>query len=177
MAKIVMAGGGLGGLAASIFLARRGHDVTVIERDGPPPGPGTNPDEDAAGWRRPGAPQAQQSHVLLARARRVLLDETPDIHEALLRQGVREHPVVVGLGRLEGEAMLATRRLGGTCDTPDGLYFYNAGYGLRDGYIWRYRFTAPFGEYDRNACRCNQDQWLEKVFSPMIGTLNIYANP
>lgn len=111
MAKIVMAGGGLGGLAASIFLARRGHDVTVIERDGPPPGPGTNPDEDAAGWRRPGAPQAQQSHVLLARARRVLLDETPDIHEALLRQGVREHPVVVGLGRLEGEAMLATRRL------------------------------------------------------------------
>lgn len=109
MARVVIAGGGFAGLAAALLLARRGHTVAVVERDGPPPG--STPDDDAHGWHRPGAPQSHQSHVLLARARRVLADEAPDVIDALLARGVREHPAAVGAGRLEGEYALMSRRL------------------------------------------------------------------
>jgi glycine/D-amino acid oxidase-like deaminating enzyme len=42
--KIVVIGGGLAGLLSGFLLVRRGHTVTVIERDGPPP----NAESDAA---------------------------------------------------------------------------------------------------------------------------------
>ncbi len=109
MAQIVIAGGGFAGLSASLFLARRGHAVTIVERDAPPPG--DSADDDADRWPRPGAPQAQQSHVLLARARHVLVQEAPDVLAAMLARGVREQPASVGAGGVEGEAMLLSRRL------------------------------------------------------------------
>jgi 2-polyprenyl-6-methoxyphenol hydroxylase-like FAD-dependent oxidoreductase len=109
MARVVIAGAGFAGLAGALFLARRGHDVSVVERDDPPPD-GT-PADDANGWRHPGVPQARQSHALLGRARRVLFDEAPDVVEALLARGVHEIPVIVGAGRLPGERMLLSRRL------------------------------------------------------------------
>jgi flavin-dependent dehydrogenase len=106
---VVIAGGGFAGTAAALFLARRGHAVTLIERDGPPPDGG--PDADFEAWRRPGVPQARQSHALLARARRVLVDEVPDVVETLLDRGVHEQEIGVGAGTVPGEAMLSTRRL------------------------------------------------------------------
>ncbi len=109
MTDVVIAGGGFAGATAALFLARRGHVVTVIERDGPPPDGG--PDADFADWRRPGVPQARQSHTLLARARRVLVDETPDVVQSLLERGVHEQEIGVGAGTVPGEAMLSTRRL------------------------------------------------------------------
>ena len=108
MTRVVIAGGGFTGLAGALFLARRGHVVTVVERDGAPP-PGT-PSDDVDRWRHPGAPQARQSHALLGRARRVLFDEAPDVVESLIARGVHEIPVVVGAGRLD-EQMLLSRRL------------------------------------------------------------------
>ena len=108
MTRVVIAGGGFAGLAGALFLARRGHVVTVVERDGAPPH-GTAFD-DADQWRHPGAPQARQSHALLGRARRVLVEETPDVVAALLKRGVREIPVVVGAGALD-ERWLLSRRL------------------------------------------------------------------
>ena len=89
-------------------MARRGHAVTVVERDGAPP-QGT-PSDDAERWLHPGVPQARQSHALLGRARRVLADEAPDVVASLLARGVREVPVVVGAGALD-EQMLLSRRL------------------------------------------------------------------
>ena len=108
MTRVVIAGGGFAGLAAALFLARRGHVVTVVERDGAPP-LGT-PSDDVTSWLHPGVPQARQSHALLGRARRVLVDEAPDVVASLLARGVREIPVVVGAGVLD-EKMLLSRRL------------------------------------------------------------------
>ncbi|MCU1387816.1 MAG: putative epoxidase LasC, partial [Ilumatobacteraceae bacterium] len=104
-----MAGGGFAGLAAALFLARRGHVVTLVERDGPPPD-GT-PSDDAERWLHPGVSQAHQSHALLGRARRVLVDEAPDLVASLVARGVHEIPVVLGAGTLTGEQMLLSRRL------------------------------------------------------------------
>ncbi len=109
MTDTVIVGGGFAGSAAALFLARRGHVVTLIERDHPPPD--GDAEADFAAWRRPGAPQARQSHALLARARRVLLDEVPDVLESLLARGVHEQEIAVGAGAVAGEAMLSTRRL------------------------------------------------------------------
>ncbi len=82
--------------------------MTVVERDGAPP-QGT-PSDDVDRWLHPGVPQARQSHALLGRARRVLVDEAPDVVASLLARGVREIPVVVGAGVLD-EQMLLSRRL------------------------------------------------------------------
>lgn len=109
MTDVVVAGGGFAGLSAALFMARRGHMVTIIERDGPPTG--SSPDDDAHNWARQGAPQSHQSHLLLGRARRVLAEESPDVIDELIARGIRQAPVAVGAGLLEGEYFLMSRRL------------------------------------------------------------------
>lgn len=109
MTRVTIAGAGFAGLASALFLARRGHEVTLVERDEAPPD-GTA-DDDADSWRHPGASQARQSHALLGRARRVLVEEAPDVVASLLARGVHEIPVVLGAGTLDGEHMLLSRRL------------------------------------------------------------------
>lgn len=52
MARIVVVGGGIVGLGASLMLARDGHQVTVLERDPAPP-----PDPEGA-WERGGSGEA-----------------------------------------------------------------------------------------------------------------------
>ncbi|WP_329614861.1 FAD-dependent oxidoreductase [Streptomyces brevispora] len=88
MTRVAVIGGGIGGLAAALFLARRGHSVTVLERDGHRPG--RDLDGDFLDWRRPGVPQAVQPHGLLAPVRTVLRAETPDVYDAMLRLGALE---------------------------------------------------------------------------------------
>ena len=111
MTRVVVAGAGFAGLAAALFLARRGQIVTLVERDGAPPD-GT-PSDDVNRWLHPGVSQARQSHALLGRARRVLADETPDVLASLLARGVHEVPAVVGaepgVTLMAGDAVVGLR--------------------------------------------------------------------
>ncbi|MFI6036052.1 FAD-dependent oxidoreductase [Streptomyces sp. NPDC051315] len=88
MARIVVMGGGIAGLATALLLARGEHDVTLLERD--TTGPSGNLDEDFFGRPRPRVPQAVQPHALLGPARSVLRTRTPDVYAHLLRLGARE---------------------------------------------------------------------------------------
>ncbi|MGY3061106.1 2-polyprenyl-6-methoxyphenol hydroxylase-like FAD-dependent oxidoreductase [Streptomyces sp. TE3672] len=88
MTRVAIVGGGIGGLAAALLLGRRGHPVTLFERDGRRPGPDL--DRDFFDWHRPGVPQAIQPHGLLAPVRTVLRAEVPDVYRAMLRMGARE---------------------------------------------------------------------------------------
>ncbi len=80
-------GGGLGGLAAALFLARRGHSVTLLERDPAPP-PATV--DAVPGWARRGTPQAGQSHAFVALCRQLLAAEAPDVLAAVRDAGAEE---------------------------------------------------------------------------------------
>ncbi|MFD3805581.1 NAD(P)-binding protein [Streptomyces sp. NPDC058619] len=88
MAHVLVIGGGVGGLATALLVARQGHTAELFERD--TRAPGTALDRDFFGWRRPTVPQANQPHALLGAARNVLRDELPDVYAEMLRLGARE---------------------------------------------------------------------------------------
>jgi 2-polyprenyl-6-methoxyphenol hydroxylase-like FAD-dependent oxidoreductase len=72
---------------ASLFLARDGHDVVLLERDATP----LPPDPDTAfTWNRRGAPQVRHPHAFLARLRNILRDDLPDVLRDLLEAGAAE---------------------------------------------------------------------------------------
>lgn len=89
MARVVVVGGSIAGLASALFLSRRGHHVTVLERDGHRLS--TDLEEDFLGWRRPRVPQAVQPHGLLGPVRDILLHESPDVYTTMLALGAHEH--------------------------------------------------------------------------------------
>lgn len=99
-ARIVVAGGGMCGMAAALALADDGHAVTVIEQDPAPP----PPDPDAAfGWERRSVAQFGLAHWLHARGRRILAEQLPDVHERLADNGGhRFNPVTYMLSMQPG---------------------------------------------------------------------------
>ncbi len=86
-----MIGAGIGGLTASIALARAGYEVVVVERDATPM---PSDVEGAFAWDRRGAPQVRHTHGFPALIRATLRDHFPDVLTALLDAGVREVSVL-----------------------------------------------------------------------------------
>lgn len=87
MARVVVIGGSVAGLATALLAARRGHRAVVFEQD-----------EDTAtgdldtdfGHRRARAPQTVQPHNFLAPVRAVLRAEAPDVFDRMLALGAHE---------------------------------------------------------------------------------------
>ncbi len=94
MSQIIVLGGGVVGLSTAMLLAKQGHAVTVLERDGAPlPG---SPEEAWAAWERRGVAQFRQPHFLHATTRHILERELPEVTEELLRAGcVRFDPLTL----------------------------------------------------------------------------------
>jgi flavin-dependent dehydrogenase len=84
MARIVMVGGGIVGLGASLMLARDGHQVTVLERD-----PALPPDPESAwaAWERRGVNQFRLLHFFQPRYREVMTANAPEVIDAFRDAG------------------------------------------------------------------------------------------
>lgn len=85
--RIVIIGAGVAGLASSLYLARDGHDVVLLERDATP----LPESADAAfNWDRRGATQVRHPHAFLARLRNLLRDDLPDVLDDLIAAGAHD---------------------------------------------------------------------------------------
>lgn len=84
--SVAVLGAGPAGAAAALFLARRGHEVTIVDGDPQPP-------PLADHWKRCGALHFRQGHSFLALGTRVLSDEAPDLVDKLLAAGARRVPL------------------------------------------------------------------------------------
>ncbi|MBV8947426.1 MAG: FAD-binding protein [Solirubrobacterales bacterium] len=92
MARIIVLGAGVCGLAAGILLRRDGHEVIVLERDAD--GVPASIDEAWERWARDGVAQFRQPHYLHSRVRIVLEETLPDVATALAAAGAtRFNPV------------------------------------------------------------------------------------
>jgi 2-polyprenyl-6-methoxyphenol hydroxylase-like FAD-dependent oxidoreductase len=81
--NVVVLGAGVAGLAATLALARDGHRVTLVERDGMTAGNAT----DAFDWERKGIPHFHQPHAFTPRGRKEIIETFPDVYEAILAAG------------------------------------------------------------------------------------------
>ena len=104
--RVLVVGGGMSGLATALFGARRGHDVTVVDRD---PGPPEGSSDVAASWERRGVAQAHFAHGWPARSGRILRQEAPELLTVLQDAGIGTTDARFGPG-FEDERVLAARR-------------------------------------------------------------------
>lgn len=92
---IAIVGAGICGLTTALACAKRGHQVTVLERDASPP----EGDADAAffDWQRRGAAQFRHPHAFLGLMCNLLADNYPDLLEAFIQAGARRFSFAEGL--------------------------------------------------------------------------------
>lgn len=100
--SVLVIGAGIAGLCTALALGPTGRDVTILERDAPPPS--GDPDEAFREWRRQGVGHLRQSHAFLARLRNIIKQDHPKLLEDLLALGVRELPFQNMLSEMQRDA-------------------------------------------------------------------------
>ena len=85
MAEVLVIGGGIAGLGATLLLAKDGHQVTLLERDPAPPPASADAAWDD--WERRGVGQFRMLHFFLPRFRALLDAELPEVATALEADG------------------------------------------------------------------------------------------
>jgi len=93
--SVVVLGAGIAGLCVALALAPTGRQITLLERDAPPPAGDAEAVFDS--WQRRGASQLRHSHAFLARLRQLIATEHPSLLEALQAAGARELRFADGL--------------------------------------------------------------------------------
>ncbi|HKD21198.1 MAG TPA: hypothetical protein VKB71_04260, partial [Rhizomicrobium sp.] len=84
---VVVAGAGIAGLGAALALSDGTRQVTLVDRDPPPPD--ASPEEAFLTWERRGATQLRHSHVFLGRLTTLIRQRYPQLMEELLAAGAR----------------------------------------------------------------------------------------
>src|SRR5919106_936608 len=90
--SVLVIGAGICGLGTALLLARDGHDVTVLERDGDPRP--DSPQQAWEQWARKGVAQFRQPHNFMPGLRRLLEAELPDVQDALRRAGAARYDLL-----------------------------------------------------------------------------------
>ena len=85
--RVAVIGAGIAGLGTAMALARPGREVTVIDRDPPPP---ANVEIAFDTWERKGVTQLRHSHVFLGCLVTLIREKHPRLHDMLHKAGARE---------------------------------------------------------------------------------------
>ena len=101
--RVIVVGAGPTGLFTAMALARRGHEVTVVDRD-----PGPQPD---GSWSRRGVMQFHHPHAFRAQVVEALQAELPEVWSGLLTAGAQPIVVPNGSGGPEQVMGIRCRRL------------------------------------------------------------------
>ena len=86
--NVAIIGAGICGLFTALALGSRGHNVTIYERDIPPPNGG--PEEAFFDWKRRGAAQFRHPHAFLAVMCNLLETNYPDLVKQFWAAGARK---------------------------------------------------------------------------------------
>lgn len=86
--RVLVIGAGMAGLWTALALAPTGREVTLLERDPPPPQGGA--DEAFDRWTRRGVGHLRHSHAFLARLRLIIRDQHPNLLAELQTAGCRD---------------------------------------------------------------------------------------
>ena len=85
--RVAVIGAGIAGLGVAMALARDGREITLIDRDAPPP---QSIETAFETWERKGVTQLRHSHVFLGRLVSLIRDKHPVLHKMLHDAGARE---------------------------------------------------------------------------------------
>jgi len=93
--RVVVAGGGVGGLGAALALAAQDRSVLMLERDEVRDAGSA---DEAFATERPGAPQVHQTHGFLARIVVLMRERFPDLLDELIGAGCSTMSGTAALG-------------------------------------------------------------------------------